>query len=501
MPQPERQRLALGARRLAVVDDPTGSKRTAFAERQAPSAKRCLHTLLTFSLFGIFAGQAVAANATKPDVAVSKAEQVQPLAPAPPAPAPAPSTPATGERPISLDEAIDTAYRNHADVTVSEENVEAARQRVTQAKTGTLPVITAGIAYTGRGVTDLGDIFGPGGPDTFVTDQGLQPAVRARWTLYNGGQTRLQVRQARENVTGSVAGAQNTRRLLKFTVTQNYIETLRSQKQALLLQEQVRLAQAQLDLINARIQVGDAAQADRYPLERELRLAQQRNIEANNNVNVLATSLRNSMGLPAGPVIQIADLPTEPRFEVPSVEEAMTVAERTRPDLIQDKTAVEISRASVSLARIRRLPLLTADLGANVTPNNQISHGDYSFALAVTMPIWDANLTRSQQREAEAGLAANLARLEQTRKDVAAEVQQALLNLASTRERLDSSAATVEAARVALEAANARYQQGLATTIDLTDAQVGFILAGNNAINALYDYYESRAQLDRAIGR
>ena len=93
------------------------------------------------------------------------------------------------------------------------------------------------------------------------------------------------------------------------------------------------------------------------------------------------------------------------------------------------------------------------------------------------------------------------ARLFQTRKDLATEVQQAILNLASSRERVEASQATVEAARVALEAANARYQQGLAITVDLIDAQIAFIVARNDQINAEYDYHLSQAQLDRAIGR
>lgn len=425
------------------------------------------------------------------EVALVKAQPVN-------GPPPVPTVP--GERPLTLAEAIEIAYRNHADVAVAEENLAAARERVTQAKTGTLPSVSAELSYAGRGVTDLGGIFGSG-PTRTTTDGGIQPAVRARQTLWDHGQTRLQVRQARAGVIGSDAGVRNARRLLRFNVTADYIEFLRAQKQLLLVEEQVGLAQAQLDLIDARIAVGDAAAAERFPVLRELRLAQQRRIAAQNNVNVAATALRNSMGLPAGPPLLIADLPPEPTFEAPSPEESLALAERTRPDLIQDRQAVEISRASVSLARIRRRPLLVATAGANLTPKNEFSRADWNFGIGASMPIWDAELTRARQREAEAALDRDEARLEQTRKDIAAEVQAAHLNLISARERVEASRATVDAARVALEAANARYQQGLATTIDLTDAQVGFIQAGNDAINALYDYYLAQAQLERAIGR
>jgi outer membrane protein TolC len=406
----------------------------------------------------------------------------------------------TATDPLSLTEAIDVAFRNHADVAIAGENLQVARERVTQAKTGTLPQVSAALTYQLRGVSDLAGVFGEG-RNEIVTDNGLQPAVRARATLFDQNQTKLRVQQARSGVVSSEAGVLNVQRLLRFDVTSNYIELLRAQQQLLLVEEQVRLAQAQLDLIDARIAVGDAATSDRFPLVRELRRAQERRVSALNNVNVNATRLRNSMGLPAGPPPVVEDLPQPASFEVPGADQSVALAEQRRPDLQQNIAAVEVSRRSVSLARIQRRPLFTTVVEANLTPKDEFTRGNYLFALGWTMPIWDAGLTKSQQREAESGLDSDRARLDQTRKDIAAEVQAAHLNLASARERLEASQASVEAAQVALDAANARYQQGLATTIDLTDAQVGFILARNDAINALYDYYLSLAQLQRAVGQ
>lgn len=406
----------------------------------------------------------------------------------------------TAAAPLSLTQAIEIAYRNHADIVVAEENLQAARERVTQARTGTLPTVSAEATFAGRGVSDVGGIFG-NGPNNYASDNGAQPAVRARATFIDQGQTRLRVRQARSGVTSSIAGTHNVRRLLRFDVTSDYIELLRARQQFLLTEEQVRLAEAQLNLIDARIAVGDAATADRFPVLRELRRAQERRVSAQNSVNVSATFLRNSMGLPAGPPPVVAELPQEPSFEVPAVQQVLTLAEQTRPDLQQNVESVKQSRATVSLARIQRRPLFVTSVGANLTPKEAFSRSDFSFGLGVSMPLWDAGLTRSRQREAESGLDSDRARLEQSRKDIAAEVQSAHLNLASARERVDASKATVDAAQVALDAANARYQQGLATTIDLTDAQLGFFTARNDAINALYDYYTSQAQLERAIGR
>src|ERR1043165_9074566 len=87
------------------------------------------------------------------------------------APQPAPATPApvtsanstTGTAdsqlppgPLTLEQAIQIAYRNHGDVAIAERNVETARTHVTQVRAGTLPQVTAGVTYQGTGVNDIG---------------------------------------------------------------------------------------------------------------------------------------------------------------------------------------------------------------------------------------------------------------------------------------------------------------------------------------------------------
>ncbi|HOQ28430.1 MAG TPA: TolC family protein, partial [Armatimonadota bacterium] len=70
----------------------------------------------------------------------------------------------------------------------------------------------------------------------------------------------------------------------------------------------------------------------------------------------------------------------------------------------------------------------------------------------------------------------------------------------SARERIAAAEASVAMARKNLEAAEARYKQGLAIPIEIVDAQVAFSNAELQAISARYDYLLARTQLDRAIG-
>jgi outer membrane protein TolC len=420
---------------------------------------------------------------------------------------------------VSLTEAIQVAHQNHGRVAVAEESVAASRQRVRQARTGNLPSISAELGFNTRGTSSLGGLFGPDptqtviGPggtvrrqsintDTSSSDRGVQPRVTFSFTPFDGGLTRANVRQARANVEGNLASLTGVRNDLALEVATNYLAQLRAERLLDLRVEQERLARTQLESVEAKIAAGETAEADRALPLSELRNRQVDRIQAENDVRVAANALRNSMGLQTGPSLRLVELQenTDPLPPEAVYEE---MARRGRPEVVQAEAQVRAAEASVAIARISRKPRFDTTFTYNLTPNNEFSRSDYSFGAAISMPLWDAGLSQAREEEARSGVSSAAANLEQIKKDVAADVQQAYFNLVNARERLGASRLAVAAARVNLEATTARYQRGVAgqTVVELIQAQVQFATAGNSAINALYDIHLAQAQLNRAIGR
>jgi outer membrane protein TolC len=90
---------------------------------------------------------------------------------------------------------------------------------------------------------------------------------------------------------------------------------------------------------------------------------------------------------------------------------------------------------------------------------------------------------------------------EQEKKDITTEVEQSYLNLTSSLEQLTASKSNVTMAQKNLEVAKAKYQQGLAIPIEITNAQTSYSEALANNAQSLYDSYIARAQLDKAMGK
>jgi outer membrane protein TolC len=421
---------------------------------------------------------------------------------------------------VSLQEAIQIAQQNHARVAVAEESVESARQQVRIARTGTLPSLIGEVGYQGRGTSNLGGLFGPsptqtipgtnGQPptrtrlntDTTTFDRGIQPRIGLSYTLYDAGFTRTSVRQARAGVEGSVANLGAVRNDLTLDVTSAYLAQLRADRILTLRQVQEELAAEQLRRVEARVREGAAAEADRALPLSEYRNRQVDRILAQNDVRVAANTLRNIMGLTVGPSLALVEL-REQAEPLPTVETLQDVALRERPEVVQAEAQMRVSQASVTLARIQRKPRLDTSFSFDVTPNDPFQRSNFAVGAAISMPLWDAGLTEARELQARTQVQSSAAQLEQTRKDVQADVVEAYLNLVNARERLEASRLAVEAAQVNLEQTTARYERGLAgvTVVDLIQAQVQFADASNSAIQALYDTHFAQAQLNRAIGR
>jgi outer membrane protein len=490
--------------------------RISFANRLHCSYGRAF-LLMTMALYG--AGMAApSVLAAAPPAAPPAAPATTPMPPPtatgapspsmlPPAPSaipPAPPGATLPAGPLTLEQAIAIAFANNGNVTIAQQNLVQSRNRVTEARAGTLPNVNGGVSYGGTGVNDIGSIFGNVRHST-TFDRGPQPTVQLKATPFDSGQTRYAVRSAQADVRGATEALNLEHVNLAFTVTNDFYSLLRAQSLAALSVQQVEQANQQLQLVLGKIAAGAEAAVNRYQFDTALANAQVTLLQNQNAVRQDGAALRASLGLPVGPPPVLSDVSLPASSTVlpppPPLDQALATASSSHPQILEDVAAVDSSRSALRLTALRRRPILTTTATVNVNPNDPRTKSDWTVLAAITMPIWDAGVTRAREREARAGLNLAAARLTQTRIDITNTVQQAVLNIQNAKERLDASRVAADAAARNLEAENARYQQGLAIPVDLTTAQLNSFTAQSNEIQALYDYYIAQAQLKQALGQ
>ncbi|HKA31751.1 MAG TPA: TolC family protein, partial [Candidatus Binatia bacterium] len=119
---------------------------------------------------------------------------------------------------------------------------------------------------------------------------------------------------------------------------------------------------------------------------------------------------------------------------------------------------------------------------------------------SLNIPIFDGFRTTNRVEESVRTYYAIRAQADQQKQQVALEVEQGYANLLSAQERIKSFKAAMDAAKENLDLANGRYQVGVGSIIEVTDAQQLYTSAEVDYVNSIYNYKVAEAQLLKAVG-
>ena len=396
------------------------------------------------------------------------------------------STPAQS---LSLQECIDIALKNQTDVLIARNSVDAAKARVAREKGAYFPQVTA--QYSNAIVQSRVTQFGQAGDGT---------SVGVNQNFYDGGLREARIRGAGANASQSAYSLERTRQTVAFTVTSDYFSVLRSQKLAGVSDAQVKYLEGQLELIRARVNLGDAAPVDTLPIEAQLANARVDQLAANNTVRTSAIQLQNTMGLSATPNFSVQDVTEPTDIKLLTVDDYLETALTARPEVKETEFGVKVAKASTQQAKIVLYPrpVVNGQYNEFISGN---SENTYEITAGLAFDLFNGGSNRAAYKEAQANLSSAELRAAQISKDIYADVQNAYFNLTNSKERLTASELSLAAARKNLEAQGARYKSGLAIPLDLLNAQTQVVTAESNAVQSRYDYYTSVAQLEYAIGK
>jgi outer membrane protein TolC len=224
----------------------------------------------------------------------------------------------------------------------------------------------------------------------------------------------------------------------------------------------------------------------------------------------------NAQNAPAASGMKITPLPLPRTDEVedtfdfgPEYQTLLQEAVQTRPEILEADAQITAAQHGIEFARRSDLPSLSLSLSYVYTPNAAgfTRRSEGVATLGVTLPLYDGGLARERVREARTDVATAQINRRQAVDQVQVDVQQAYIALVQARDRVAVTNVELSEAREAFRLARVRYnagvsqQPGVSPQLELSNSQTTLTQAQTNQVNALYDYNNARAQLDRAVGR
>ncbi|MCK9377568.1 MAG: TolC family protein [Syntrophobacterales bacterium] len=412
---------------------------------------------------------------------------------------------------LNLNQAIDLALQENPAIKQSRENVAAARYNIGVARSAYLPQVNFvsnyfyGNAFPGSsnrpgtsGTSGSAASIGGLGVTNFYLYQ-----FQANQLIYDFGKTPGLINESRASFGQSqqdYAGSRQQVVLDARTAYFGYLAATRAQKVS---EETVRQNQELLKQAQGFYQVGLKAKIDVTKAEANLYQAQANLIQAKNNVQLAQVSLMTALGLKTWPYSQVEDV-LEVMTPPKSLEELRAQALQRRPEIQKNLHQQEFNKAGLQVARAGYFPTLTSTAAYGWQSLDQpfaTLPSNWYVGAAMTFPLFEGFSTAYSVNQNKAQLRASLENYEVLRLNVTKEVNQSYLNVKTGWELIRATKKALEAARENLRLAWGRYQAGVGTIIEFTDAQVQFSQADLNFVQALYNYRVYEAQLDKAIGR
>lgn len=341
-------------------------------------------------------------------------------------------------------------------------------------------------------------------------DQNWQLSLRVSQLIYSGGGVRaaLDVQDlVKESALLELETVINDQMLRART---SFYNVLLAREQIDVQEQNVSLLEEQLQTTRNRFEAGTVSNFEVLRAEVELANAQPALIRARNNHRVSIDELRYALGYEetnADDVHRTPKIVGKLEFEPVEydLKSALKSARLNRPELKQLATIQKAREAGLTIAKSNRRPTVSVNGGYALRKD----FGNSSFAgsrtgwtlgAAASWSIWDGASTRGKITQALSQQEQARLALMDTSLAVEVEVRRALADLDGATELAAAATKVVDQAEEALRLANARYNAGTATQLDVLSAQVSLTSARNNLVEANYSYIVASASVRRSIG-
>jgi outer membrane protein TolC len=222
---------------------------------------------------------------------------------------------------------------------------------------------------------------------------------------------------------------------------------------------------------------------------------------AANDAEKAKLQLARVIGLPLGQSFVLdSTLPELPDPDL-TVDQAIERAYATRADYqaaLEQVRAAEAARQAIvgeALPAVR----LNADFGdIGLSPSD--SHGTFSVTGALQIPIFQGGRTRGRLLEADADLRGRRNEAEDLKASIYYEVRNAYLDLQATTDQLQVATRARDLAGQQLTQSRDRFAAGVASNIEIVQAQETVAIANEQYISALYGYDLAKGALIRGVG-
>ncbi len=425
--------------------------------------------------------------------------------------APDPGTKSHPSLKLSLKEAVDIALAPGGNIRleIAEELVRQARARSSQSRAAFLPNIDSYVTQQNltRNLAALGiqqvlpiQIPGYTFPKLVGPFSVFDARATATQTVFDLSSIR-RYQAAKTAVGQAEMERENAEDQVRDQVARFYLAALRAQATVEAAQANLELAQALLELAENQKFAGTGTGIEITRAKVQLANERQRLLVAHDELNRARLQLLRTMGVDFSLSVELTEhldfLPVTPL----ETQDALRIALESRADWKAQKKRENTARLNSSAVKSERIPSLNifGDYGSiGLGIDDSVPTRVYGFT--VRIPIFDGGRRDARRAESSSQLQQELARTRDLRAQIELEIRLAQDSLSSAEEQVQTAQEGLRLSEDELARAQRRFEAGMGSSIEVTDAQTRLERAQDNRIQALFNFNLARIDFSMALG-
>ena len=401
---------------------------------------------------------------------------------------------------LTLQEAHETALRNHPLISVADLKALAARQVTRQVQSGFFPnlsanMVSAGTAQENTRLAAIGALNSP-----IIFERNAEGLILSQ-LITDFGRTANLTGSARLKAEAAAKSAQATRQQILLAVDGAFYSAQEAQAITRVAEQTVAARQVFLDQVSAlatnKLRSGLDVSFAAVNVEQAKVLL----LKAQNDLHASLVQLSTLLGLREPKSYFLVEQPMPPEVST-NVSDFVQQALAYRPDLLSLRNQREAALRFARGERAMRYPAVSAVGAAGLVPVHDAALSD-NFAAAgviVTVPIYAGGYYAARQRAAELEAQAEQASLRDLEDNIIRDVRVAWLNSQNAFDRYRVTGQLLENAQLSYGLAQARYKVGISSIVEFNQAELNLISAQISLANTQYEYLTERSVLTFQTG-
>lgn len=324
--------------------------------------------------------------------------------------------------------------------------------------------------------------------------------------LFTGLQIPNNIALSKLNLKAATEDLEKAKEDISIQVASYFLQVLFNEELLKVAENQMRLSQEQLERKIAFFKNGKASEAE--VLEAKSRLAQDELsvVQAKNNHQLALLDLSQLLELPSPENFQVK-MPDigHVSIDLSLPEEVFAQAMMNKPAIKAAHYRVQGAEKSIRIAQSAYYPQLSfgAGIGTNYYHLSGIENASFSsqweqnmnkyFQFSLSIPLFNRFQTRNRVKSARIQHTALSWQLEESKKALYKEIQQAYYNALASESKYMSSQTATESAEASFRLMSEKYANGKATATEYNEMRTVWMKALSEGIQAKYDFvYRSK---------